>query len=102
MLVVWRLGKCTAGEILANIGSNRWLYTTLTTFLNRIVKKGYLKSTTAPGLRYNQNLYSPAVAFDDAMRVEIALFIDTTMGREPRAVELLLDQLKKLRLLPPK
>ncbi len=102
MLICWRLGKFTSSELYAQVDPDRWIYTTVTTFLNRISTKGYLHAEIIPSGRHNQNIYTVAIPFEVAMSEKIEHFIDRTLGAEPLGVDLLLTALRKRKLLPKK
>ena len=57
MQVVWRLGKATAAEVIAELAeSTDWSHRTIRTLLGRLVEKGAL-ATADDGNRY---IYRPA------------------------------------------
>ena len=65
MQVVWRLGKATAGEVIAELAtSEKWSHRTVRTLLGRLVEKGAL-ATADDGNRY---VYRPLVSKQKCIR----------------------------------
>jgi len=66
--VVWKLEPCTAPTVQEELQGNKgWAYTTVKTMMDRMVKKGLLKTQRIRNLY----LYSSAVTQSQARRGEI-------------------------------
>ena len=70
---VWELEPCTAPTIQEHLESSRnWAYTTVKTIMDRMVKKGILKSEKIRTLYF----YRPAVTRAQASKREISRTLD--------------------------
>jgi BlaI family penicillinase repressor len=67
--VVWELGRCSAPTVQETLAKEKgWAYTTVKTMMDRMVKKGLLKTEKIRNLY----LYRPAITKSRAQRSEIA------------------------------
>ena len=72
MQVVWRLGKATAAEVIADLAEPMdWSHRTIRTLLGRLVEKGAL-ATADDGKRY---IYRPLVSRQKCIRAESRSFL---------------------------
>ena len=73
MQVVWRLGKATAAEVIAELAESMdWSHRTIRTLLGRLVEKEVL-ATADDGNRY---IYRPLVSRQKCIRAEGRSFLD--------------------------
>jgi BlaI family penicillinase repressor len=85
MRVVWRLGKATASEVIAELApTENWSHRTIRTLLGRLVEKDAL-TAEADGNRY---LYRPRVTQQKCVRAEGRSFLNKVFGGD--AAELLI------------
>jgi len=85
MRVVWRLGKATAAEVIAELApTENWSHRTIRTLLGRLVEKDAL-TAEADGNRY---LYRPRVTQQKCVRAESRSFLNKVFGGD--AAELLI------------
>jgi BlaI family transcriptional regulator, penicillinase repressor len=76
MKVLWRDGAMALGDICEHLPlTQEWAYSTVRTFVQRLVQKGWLKATRVG----NSHLYSPAVAQQAAQKSAIRHFADRVM-----------------------
>ena len=95
MQVVWRLGKATAAEVIAELAENRdWSHRTIRTLLGRLVEKGAL-AAVADGNRY---LYRPLVKRQKCIRAESRSFLNKVFGGD--AAELLVHFAEDAQITP--
>lgn len=72
MQVIWRLGKATAAEVIAELAeSTDWSHRTVRTLLGRLVEKEIL-TTVDDGNRY---IYRPLVSRQKCIRAESRSFL---------------------------
>src|SRR5262245_25423072 len=82
MDVVWRLGDCSSGEVIAEYAKTRRLApTTIRTVLSNLRKKGYLEPipTIEPGYRLRATVQRAAVA-----RRSLKSLVASLFGGSPR------------------
>jgi len=93
MSVVWRQSPVAAGDIVEALSQRRgWHSRTIRTLLDRLVKKGALK--TAPdGKRF---LYEPRLSMEECVRQESQSFLERVFGGEPASMLLHLVKESKL------
>jgi len=104
MQVIWRLGKATAAEVIAELAaSSGWSHRTIRTMLARLVEKKVL-AASGDGNRY---VYRPLVTRQKCIRAESRSFLNKVFAGD--AAELLvhfaadaqitpeqIDQLKRI------
>jgi BlaI family penicillinase repressor len=93
METVWRLGRATAAEVIAQTAS-RWSHRTIRTLLARLTEKGVL-AATADGHRY---LYRPLVAREKCVRSESRSFLKRVFAGD--TAELLVHFVRDARMTP--
>ena len=72
MQVIWRMGKATAAEVIADLAESRdWSHRTVRTLLGRLVEKGVLKAAD-DGNRY---IYRPLLTRQKCIRAESRSFL---------------------------
>jgi BlaI family penicillinase repressor len=72
MQVIWRLGKATAADVIAELAeSKHWSHRTIRTLLGRLVDKGALQAAD-DGNRY---IYRPLLTRQKCIRVESRSFL---------------------------
>jgi BlaI family penicillinase repressor len=76
MQVVWRLGQCSAQDVIAALGETEWSDATVKTLLNRLLKKEALAFEKS-GKSY---LYSALVSEDECQRAETETFVQRVFG----------------------
>jgi BlaI family penicillinase repressor len=85
MEVLWRRGRVTAGEVIADLaGTREWNHRTIRTLLARLVEKGAVDVTDSE----HRYVYRPAVSRERCVRQESRSFLDKVFGGD--AAELLL------------
>jgi len=95
MQVVWRLGKATAAEVIAELRKTEdWNHRTIRTLLGRLVEKGAL-TTESDGHR---NVYRPRVTQQKSVRSESRSFLKKVFGGD--AAELLVHFAQESRITP--
>ena len=93
MRVIWRLGKATAAEVIAELApSEKWSHRTIRTLLGRLVEKGAL-AAEADGIRY---VYHPRVTQQKCTRAEGHSFLNKVFGGD--AAELLIHFAQEARI----
>jgi len=84
MQVIWRRGKGTAADVIAELAeTTNWSHRTIRTLLGRLVDKGALAATD-DGNRY---IYRPLLRRDKCIRTESRSFLRKVFGGD--AAELL-------------
>ena len=77
MDILWKKGtSMTVSDIFGELASGKWKYTTIATFLTRLVKKGVLQFTKANG----QNHYCAAKSYDEYVAQQTENFVDELFG----------------------
>jgi BlaI family penicillinase repressor len=72
MQVIWRMGKATAAEVIAELAESMdWSHRTIRTLLGRLVEKGALKAAD-DGNRY---IYRPLLTRQKCIRAESRSFL---------------------------
>jgi len=93
MSEVWRRSPTATGDIVEALSQRRgWHSRTIRTLLDRLVKKGALK-TTLEGKRF---LYEPRLSMDACVRQESQSFLERVFGGEPASMLLHLVKESKL------
>ena len=93
MSEVWRRSPTATGDIVEALSQRRgWHSRTIRTLLDRLVKKGALK-TTLEGKRF---LYEPRLSMDACVRQESQSFLERVFGGEPASMLLHLMKESKL------
>lgn len=69
---LWRRGKATSRELLAELASEKWAYTTLKTMLSRMEDKGFVRSRAVG----NAAQYEPLLARSQAQRSALRTLIE--------------------------
>lgn len=73
MEIIWKKGEpCCAGDIFSAVENKEWKYTTVSTFLSRLVKKGFLETEK----RVGQNFYKTKILHDEYLERETNEFIE--------------------------
>ena len=72
MELLWDRGSMTASEVFRALSGDGRKYTTVATFLTRLVKKGFLRCTKDGG----QNLYAVAVGREDYLAEQTDEFVN--------------------------
>lgn len=72
MEILWKNGSMTASEVFHAFADDGRKYTTVATFLTRLVKKGFLNCTKDGG----QNLYAVAVGREDYLAEQTDEFVN--------------------------
>lgn len=89
---IYRLGSASPSELLVipAIGSGRH-YQTLVTLCNRLKVKGFLRTS-----RFGRDItYSPVYSQEEVLRPAIEEFLDSAVGDNPEAFDLLLKILEE-------
>ena len=95
MQVVWRLGKATAAEVIAELAaSTDWSHRTIRTLLGRLVEKKAL-AAAVDGSRY---VYRPLVTRQKCVRAESRSFLNKVFGGD--AAKLLVHFAQDARITP--
>ena len=93
MSEVWRRSPTATGDIVEALSQRRgWHSRTIRTLLDRLVKKGALK-TTLEGKRF---LYEPRLSMEACVRQESQSFLERVFGGEPASMLLHLMKESKL------
>jgi BlaI family penicillinase repressor len=93
MAVAWERSPIAASDVVEQLGKKRgWRSRTVRTLLDRLVKKGALRSELE-GKRY---LYWPCVSMDQCLRQESQSFLHRVFGGEP--VSMLIHLVKETKL----
>lgn len=83
MSLLWNKAPAAASEIVEQLESKRgWHSRTIRTLLDRLVKKGALRSEME-GKRY---LYWPRFTMEECVRKESQSFLDRVFGGEPASM----------------
>lgn len=72
MKIIWKLGESNLAQILDNLDKKSWCNSTIQTYLQRLIKKGYVQ-TKRKGHAY---LYSACVSEEECKLEESKRFID--------------------------
>lgn len=72
MELLWDRGSMTASEVFRALSGDGRKYTTVATFLTRLVKKGFLRCTKDGG----QNLYAVAVGRENYLTEQTEEFVN--------------------------
>jgi BlaI family penicillinase repressor len=95
MQVIWRLGKATAADVIAELAASRdWSHRTVRTLLGRLVEKGALAAAD-DGNRY---LYRPLVSRQKCIRAESRSFLKKVFAGD--AAELLVHFAQDAQITP--
>lgn len=77
MNTVWRKNPATVRDVYEALnGQTGWAYTTVKTFLTRLVEKGALSVTKAG----NTSQFSPAIKQSSARRMALRALVDKAFG----------------------
>ncbi|UTD29570.1 BlaI/MecI/CopY family transcriptional regulator [Bradyrhizobium sp. WD16] len=76
MEALWRRGSLTVDEIVAEVAAQEWALATVKTLINRLLKKGHIRSARNAG-RYE---YSAVVARSDYTLAESQGLLDRLFG----------------------
>jgi BlaI family penicillinase repressor len=95
MQVIWRLGKATAADVIAELAASRdWSHRTVRTLLGRLVEKGALAAAD-DGNRY---LFRPLVSRQKCIRAESRSFLKKVFAGD--AAELLVHFAQDAQITP--
>lgn len=76
MKCCWKRGKCTARDVYEDVLTERaWRYQTVKTMLDRLVQKGYVKTSKIGPIC----LFEPAVPEKQAMGKALDMFVGTVL-----------------------
>jgi predicted transcriptional regulator len=97
MRCIWDLGGGNPSEVSEHVkrryGRGDLLPSTVGILLARLVEKGYLRSGRGPvrivGRGRPPHVYTPAIPFDTALRVQVARFLDEHQLSAERVTEVL-------------
>ncbi|HEY3853935.1 MAG TPA: BlaI/MecI/CopY family transcriptional regulator [Verrucomicrobiae bacterium] len=93
MSIVWENPPVAAAAVVERLGKQKgWHQRTIRTLLDRLVRKGALR-TTLEGKRY---LYDPLIHQEECVRSESRSFVDRVFGGEPASLLLHLAKETKL------
>ena len=95
MQVIWRLGKATAADVIAELAESKdWSHRTIRTLLGRLVEKGALKAAD-DGNRY---IYRPLLTRQKCIRAESRSFLKKVFAGD--AAELLVHFAQDAQITP--
>ena len=77
MEVLWRLGSAAAGDVIAELASQKdWNHRTIRTLLSRLVEKGVVEAVASG----NRSFYRSAVRREKCVRQESRSFLEKVFG----------------------